>query len=117
MNDKIKITYEGTDYTLEYTRDTVRLMEANGFMVNELTTKPMLMLPMAFEGAFLKNHRNVKKKVIDKIYDIIPDKEKLIETLADMISETYESLMNGNEEEKDSGNISWEVVSTKKQAK
>ena len=40
-NTKIELEYEGEKYTLEYTRATVKLLEANNFDVRELLTKPI----------------------------------------------------------------------------
>ena len=56
MNKKIEFEKNGQKYVLEYTRESVALMERQGFVVSELTTRPMLMLPLAFQGLFYKNH-------------------------------------------------------------
>lgn len=108
MNKQIKFSYKGKDYTLEYNRETVAVIERQGFSINELSTKPMSMLPLAFEGLFLKNHKFEKKTIIDEIYDNFKDKDKLIQTIAEMLSETYSEL-SGGEEGKEQGNIDWEV--------
>lgn len=108
MNTKITVNYEGKDYVLEYTRDSIEMMEKRGFVVSELSTRPMMMLPIAFQGLFYKNHKNVKTIVIDSIYDKLKDKEKLLETIGNMLSETYDTLFEENEN--DEGNLDWEIV-------
>lgn len=109
MNTKIEFEHNGLKYVLEYTRETVALMERQGFAVEQLTTKPMLMLPLAFEGLFYKNHRRVNKEFVDKIYDGFKDKQKLLQTIATMLDECYSSLTESNKED-DKGNIDWKIV-------
>ena len=109
MNKKIEFEKDGQKYVLEYTRESVALMEKQGFAVSELTTRPMLMLPLAFQGLFYKNHRNVNKAFVDEVYDNFTNKEKLLEAIAGMLDECYSSLTEGNKED-DKGNIDWKIV-------
>lgn len=82
-------------------------MERQGFNVNDISEKPMTTLPALFAGAFLAHHRFVKRDVIDKIYDSLPNKQDLISKLAEMYNEPIEALF---EEPKESeGNVSWEA--------
>ena len=108
MSKKIEFNYQGKDYTLEYNRRAVEFMERQGFVISELAEKPMLMLPMAFEGLFFKNHKNIKKSEVDEIYDKFKDKQALIQTIAEMLNETYSTLQDDPEEQE--GNIDWKVV-------
>ena len=108
MSKKIEFSYNGTDYTLEYNRKAVEFIERQGFVISELAEKPMLMLPMAFEGLFFKNHKNIKKSEVEEIFDKFKDKEALISTIADMLEETYSSLQD--EPKDDEKNIEWKVV-------
>lgn len=103
---KIRLNYNKTDYTLEYSRQSVKTMEAQGFNINELTDKPMTMIPMLFEGAFIKNHRGVKRKIMSDIYDEIADKSGLTERLMEMYAETLSTLTETNP---DAGNVTWTV--------
>lgn len=100
---QIKFTYKDQDYILEYTRKTVKVMEGNGFNINEIDTKPMLMVPILFRGAFLSKHRFVKDEVVDDIYKNISHKTELIETLVEMYTDTIETLFD----EPESGNLEW----------
>lgn len=105
MAKQIIFTYEGKEYTLEYTRRTIKQMEDEGFVARNIDDKPMTLLPALFAGAFKAHHRFVKPDVIDEIYVHMPDKEKLIEKLAEMYNEPIVSLM---EEPEDSAkNVDW----------
>ncbi len=108
MSKKIEFNYNGKDYVLEYNRKAIEFIEGQGFIVSELATKPMLMLPMAFEGLFFKNHKNIRKSEINEIYDKFKNKETLISTIAEMLNETYSSLQDDPEDNE--GNIDWKVV-------
>ena len=104
---KITITYGKTEYTLEYSRQSVKTMETQGFILDELTSKPMTMIPLLFSGAFIKNHRGVKRSVVDEIFDNIADKSGLMEALMEMYAETLSALTESNESE---GNVTWARV-------
>lgn len=105
---KINFSYEKKDYTLEFNRQIVRNMESQGFILDELVTKPATMIPMLFYGAFYKNHKGIKRSLVDEMFDEISNKSDLIQALAEMYAETLSSLMDDSAE--DSGNVSWAVV-------
>lgn len=108
MAKQIKLTYEGREYILEFTRRTVARMERNGFIAADAETKPMTTLPALFKGAFLAHHPFVKDDVINSIYDKMPNKEKLIGTLVEMYSEPIQALMEDPEDSE--GNVEWTVT-------
>ena len=106
---KINLTYEKKEYVLEYNRQSVKTMESQGFVLEELTTKPMTMIPLLFSGAFIKNHSGkdgVKRKVVDEIFNEISDKTALMEALMEMYAETLSTLTEDNGE----GNVTWAMV-------
>ena len=106
---KINLTYGKTEYTLEYSRQSVKTMESQGFVLADLTKKPMTMIPMLFAGAFIKNHSGkggASRKVIEEIFDAIEDKTSLMEVLMEMYTETLNSLTDGNGE----GNVTWATM-------
>lgn len=111
MNTKIQFEKDGKKYILEYDRKSIASMERLGFNVNEFGDKPMTMLPLAFKGLFIKNHKFVKDDFIDECFDNFKNKEKLIETIGIMLEETYKTLQsNSDDEGNDLGNIDWETV-------
>ena len=105
MAKQIIFTYDGKDYMLEYTRRTIKQMEDEGFVARNIDDKPMTLLPALFAGAFKAHHRIVKQDVIDEIYAHMPNKDKLIEKLAEMYNEPIISLME--EPEDTAKNVDW----------
>lgn len=105
MAKQLRFTYDGKDYTLEFTRRTVMEMEKKGFIASNITDKPMTMLPALFAGAFLAHHRWVKEDVINDIYSKLTNKEDLIGKLAEMYNEPIMALVE--EPENIEGNLDW----------
>lgn len=105
MAKQLIFTYEGKEYTLEFTRRTVAEMEKKGFIASDVTDKPMTTLPALFAGAFLAHHRFVKGDVIDNIYSKLTKKEDLIGKLAEMYNEPILTLVEEPEEAE--GNLDW----------
>lgn len=105
MAKQLNFTYDGKDYTLEFTRRTVVEMEKKGFVASDIADKPMSTLPALFAGAFLANHRFVKRDIIDDIYSKLTKKEDLIGKLAEMYNEPILALVE--EPEKSEGNLDW----------
>lgn len=105
MNKQLRFTYDGKEYTLEYTRKSVAEMERKGFVVSDIDTKPVTVLPALFAGAFLANHRFVKQEVIDEIFSKIKNKSELIGKLAEMYNEPIAALID--EPEESAGNVDW----------
>ena len=103
---KIKLNYDGKEYELEFSRQSVKTMESRGFVLDEISSKPMTMIPMLYEGAFIKNCTGIKRAVMDKIYDEIADKTAFIQALAELYGETLSSLTDGNEK----GNATWAMT-------
>lgn len=101
---KITFTANGTDYCLEYTKRTVKMMEDKGFAPSRILEAPMTYLPELFAGAFLAHHRFAKKETIDEIYEAMGDKRELVNTLIEMYNEPISALT----EDADEGNaIAW----------
>lgn len=109
MNKKIEFEDNGKKYVLEYNREAIEIMERQGFVASEMVKRPMTMLPLAFQGLFYKNHKDVRKSFIDECYNRFSNKSELIEAIADMISETYNSLTDENVDN-EKGNLDWKIV-------
>lgn len=104
---KVTLTYKKNDYTLEYNRQTIKTMESQGFVLDEVTAKPATMLPMLFSGAFYKNHRGIKRNLVDEIFEELKGKNDLMQLLMEMYAETLSSLISDDEEK---GNVTWARV-------
>ena len=105
MNKQLRFTYQDKEYCLEFTRKSVEIMEKKGFVIADIESKPVTVLPTLFAGAFLANHRFVKQEVIDEIYARIKNKSELISKLAEMYNEPIMALVD--EPEESAGNVDW----------
>ena len=105
---KITLTYEKNEYVLEFNRQSVKTMEAQGFVLDEIATKPGTMIPALFAGAFMKNNRGIKRSLIDDIFDNVVDKSGLVQALVEMYAETLSTLMEDAEEKE--GNATWTLA-------
>ena len=94
MAKQLNFEYKGKEYTLEFTRETVKQMEREGFKGDEILSKPMLTLPKLFAGAFKAHHKYEKEKIINEMFECFTNKIALIEKLAEMYNEPIETLMD-----------------------
>lgn len=114
MSTKITITYNDNDYILEFSRTSVKQMEGQGFVLDKLAEQPMTMIPMLVYGAFAKNHKGIKRSLVDEIYEHITDKigdgeNGFIHALLEMYAETVNTLTDN--EAVDEGNRAvWTVT-------
>ena len=109
MAKQLTFEYKGKEYTLEYTRESVKQMEREGFVANDIITKPMNSLPKLFAGAFKAHHKyDIKQKEIDAIFELFKNRQALVEKLAEMYAEPMEALID--DESVDEGNaIAWDA--------
>lgn len=105
MSKQLNFKYNGTEYTLEFTRRTVEQMEREGFVADDVKIKPMTTLPTLFAGAFKAHHRFVKPEVIDEIFSKMTNKADLIGKLAEMYNEPLMALID--EPDDSSENLTW----------
>ena len=114
MSTKITITYKDSNYDLEFSRSSVKQMEAQGFVLDKIAEQPMTMIPLLVYGAFAKNHKGIKRSLVDEIYEHIADKigdgeNGFIHALLEMYAETVNTLTDN--EAVDEGNRAvWTVT-------
>lgn len=115
MATTITVTYKNQDYVLEYSRNAVKQMEQQGFVLDQISEKPMTMVPLLVYGAFIKNNKGVKRNLVDEIYENIADKigndgeNGFIQTLLEMYAETVNALTDNAPA--DEGNLAvWKVT-------
>lgn len=106
MANTVHFTYGEKQYTLEFTRTTIAMMEKQGFHFDGLHTKPVNTLTTLFSGAFLAHHRYTKPALIEEIFSKLDNKEELFAKLLEMAMETVDTLTDDSEDEK--GNVAWE---------
>lgn len=114
MSTIITVTYDKKSYDLEYSRNSVKSMEQQGFVLDQIGDKPMTMVPLLVYGAFMKNHKGIKRSLVDEIYEHIADKigdgeNGFIQTLLEMYADTVNTLTENNSV--DEGNVAtWKVT-------
>ena len=114
MATKITITYNKKSYDLEFSRNSVKQMEQQGFVLSQIGDKPMTMVPLLVHGAFMKNHKGIKPGLMDEIYEHITDKvgdgeNGFIHALVEMYAETLNTLTDNASV--DEGNVAtWKVT-------
>ena len=107
MAKTLNFTFEGKEYVLEFTRDTVRAMERAGFIADDLLNKPMTLFPELFAYAFQAHHRwDTKRKDIDRIFAAMPNRAELLTKLVEMYRDPLTELMEDPEGAAE-GNVSW----------
>lgn len=104
MAKQITFSYGDRDYTLEFTRKSVKTMERQGFNIQDVNVKPLLTTEALFRGAFLAHHNGIRPDVVEDIFMAL-DKKGLLEMLVDMYNEPLKVL----EPEEDDGakKIAW----------
>lgn len=106
MAKTITLTYEGSKYTLEFTRETVKQMERRGFKLTDVVDAPLTYAPELFAGAFKANYPRLDRGFINEMFYSIPDVRGLINALSEMYNEPILALLDGASED-DEGKASW----------
>lgn len=92
----------GKEYVLEFSKNSIMHMERQGFNIDDFDKKPVLMTTMLVQGAFIKNHPNIKYDKVEKIYSSLKNKEAFLKKLVEMYNEQADELV-------DEGNAEWEA--------
>lgn len=99
----LKDNEKNTEYTLEFSRDTVRFAEARGFIPDEIDKYPMTKIYEFFWLAFRMHHPNMAKANTDRIIDDwggiqnIPD--GLLERLGQLYAAPFGTLTEDETDE------------------
>ncbi len=114
MATQITVTYKKNNYILEYSRTTAAQIEDQGFVLDQISEKPVKMIPLLVYGAFLKHNRGIKRNLVDEIYENLIGKagdentQGFIAVLAEMYAETVQTLTDSKNA--DEGNAAvWKV--------
>lgn len=93
----IILTYEdGTEYTLEFNRESVIYAENHGFDRDDVVQKLMTRIPELFFYAFRMHHPTIKRERTDSILfdDLGGITDKVSERLIELYNAPYETLIN-----------------------
>lgn len=83
----------GMTYELDFSRESVRFVESQGFRVDQLFDYPNVNVPKFFYYAFRKNHRNVP---LDKTEDLLNKLGGLTEKIAVRLVDLYRQATMSN---------------------
>ena len=98
MAKKISFTDDKIRYTLEFTRDSVKQMEKNGFSISNVSSQIVTSYTELFKGAFIANHPDVEEEKITAFFEAMPEKTKLFEKLVAMYADVINTLTADPEE-------------------
>lgn len=98
--------YEGKDYSLGYTIDTVKRLDRSGVLAQIANgERPLTMTEDLFMAAFEANHGYVSNRMRTKIFEefsVDGEDGSLLEILLEMINEAREAMTP-------KGNVKWRV--------
>ena len=84
-------------------------MQSEGFRLNDIVDRPVIVVPQLFAGAFKAHHRKVKPDTVENLFKETTDKEKLLELLIEMYNDAESALMEEPDEDA-AKNVSWGVT-------
>ena len=107
----ITLTLEdGTVYTLDFNRESVKFAESKGFKISELFDFPMSNIPFFWFLAFRMHHKNVARSKTDQILEDLNGLNKeILERLYQLYNNTYESLIDTDDEPSKNSKVTVEL--------
>ena len=104
---KLRIPYDGTEYVLEFTPDSLKQMERNGFNFAKMNDYILTAPEELFYGAFIANHKRVPQATRKEIWDNVCEQDENGAYLTDIIGEMISEAIN--ELNTHQGNVTWSV--------
>lgn len=89
---KLKLKINDKDYTLEFNRDSIKWLEANGFSIEDFDKKPLTYYDLLWYGLFLVNHRDVNPNLAMKLMESYGKEHKVAQVVKFAIDE-YNAFM------------------------
>lgn len=90
---KLKLKINDKDYTLEMNRETIKWMEANGFVIEEFERKPITYYDLLWYSLFLVNHREVNPNLAIKLMESYKANGKNPSNVIKFAIEEYQAFM------------------------
>lgn len=94
------ITFEhnGTTYNLTFNRKTALATERRGFVLSDISDKPLINIPLLVWGAFQANHHGINDEKAMAIFATIDDKSGFVAALANEYGDTYKDLFGAEDD-------------------
>ena len=110
----IKITdkIDGTVYTLDFSRDSVRFAEQHAFELDDVPRYPVIKFPEFFYYALRKNHRGLSRTQSDALYERLGGfSEEFLKRLSDLYNQAALSnnIVETNEDMGKNGQMAVEL--------
>ena len=103
----INFEYDGKEYSLCFTIDTLKKLEKNGFSFGNIEDHALSAAEDLFCAAFNTNHKdtsmNLRKKIYSELSEESDNDDTLLEALISMVNECVESM-------KPKGNTRWRKI-------
>ena len=78
---------DGEEFTLEFSRESIRFAEARGFDIDEVAKYPMTRVPELFWYAFRMHHPRISKEQAERI--LIDDMGGMPKGMAERLGQLY----------------------------
>ena len=106
---RIEFEYDGQAITLEYTADSLKKMETDGFDFSTIEKHIITAPAEIFCGAFIANHPGIPKKTRLKIYEELcaeteDGEQSLMDVIGSMLAEAVDEITRPR------GNVKWRIV-------
>jgi len=105
---KIAFTYDNNNYELEFTANSIKTMDKQGFDFVNMDKHPITLGEDLFIGSFIAHHPTVSEKKRREIYEQMKQQsgsDNLTETLVKMAADALQNIIDP-----DKGNITWEIM-------
>lgn len=107
----IAFEYEGKEYNLGFTADSLKQMERGGFKFAKMDESILTAPEELFYGAFIAHHKEVPRKKREEIFRALTNteegddqKQTIAEALGILLSQAIEELNTKQ------GNVPWRMV-------
>lgn len=103
---KITLTYDNTNYDLEFTANSIKTMEKQGFDFVNMEKHPLSLGEDLFIGSFIAHHPTVPEKKRKEIFNSLAGSyQEITEALVKLVSVALEEITKPN-----TGNTKWEII-------
>ena len=109
---KIGFEYDGKNYTLEYTANSIAVMEKNGFDFSKMGERLLSIPEELFKGALIEHHPHVGEEKAHEMFYALSrtpngeesETDELVVGLSEMLQDAVKEITNRR------GNVPWRRI-------
>ena len=90
---KCEIEISGKNYTLELNRNSIKWLEANGFVAEEFDVKPLTYIDLLWTSGFVKNHSELTREECVSLLDKYESEEGDVQEVIKFLTEEYQNFI------------------------